>query len=248
LTTPFQIITSISYSPDGSYLAVGGVTTPGGPVQWWRLADTSRPMRSDPHDLRCKGIAFSRDGRHLYSLSYSAVFRHRLDDTSTDRRHLENGIHAIAIDDVGQPCLLFDSGAVVRFDAELSRARKIVTVPRPIGLSSHLHQIATFPDRPGIVAACGSHLAVWDGPPNHTPRVIEAPDGPVLKVAVSPGAQQILTGGPDGYVRIWDVSSLQVARQYDWQIGDILSLAISPDGLTVAAGGLSRIVIWDVSE
>jgi WD40 repeat protein len=248
LATPFQIITALRYSPDGRHIAVGGVTTPGGPVQWWRLDQPDRPLRSDPHDLRCKGVVFAPDNQHLYSLSYSAMFRHRLSDASIDRRHLENGIHACAVDSQGCPMVLFDSGAIVRFEPDLSRPYRVVTVPPPIGLSGDLHEIAVLPDRGGIAAACGSHLAIWDGPSVKTPRIREADNARWLKLAVAPNCSQLLVAGPGGTVGIWDTATLRLLTELDWQIGDILSLAISADGLMAAAGGLNRIVVWDMEQ
>jgi hypothetical protein len=248
LTTPFQVITSIRYSPDGQYLGVGGVTTPGGPVQWWRLDNPDRPLRSDPHDLRCKGVVFSPDSQHLYSLSYSAMFRHRLHEASIDRRHLENGIHACAIDQQGCPLVLFDTGAVVRFEPDLTRPFSVASVPPPIGLSGYLHEIVVLPDRAGFAAACGNHLAVWDGPSVKTPRIYESQGGLLLKLIVLRDCSQLLAGGPGGTVGIWDTATLRLIAELDWQIGDILSLAISADGLTAAAGGLDKIVVWDLSE
>ena len=248
LSTPFQIITAIDYSPDGRHIAVGGVTTPGGPVQWWRFDQLDRPLRSDPHDLRCKAVAFSPDNEHLYSLSYSAMFRHRLRDATIDRRHLENGIHACAVDAQGCPFVLFDSGDVKRFEPDLSRPFRVVTVPPPIGLSGDLHDIVMLPDRGGIAAACGSHLAVWDGPSAKTPRIWNSSGAKLLRLVVTPNCSQLLAAGPGGTVGIWDTATLRMVAELDWQIGDIFSLAISNDGLTAAAGGLNRIVVWDVGE
>ena len=34
----------------------------------------------------------------------------------------------------------------------------------------------------------------------------------------------------------------------DWKVGEVAAVAFAPDGLTAAAGGYEKILVWDVGE
>jgi len=47
--------------------------------------------------------------------------------------------------------------------------------------------------------------------------------------------------------KFWDVDG-RLRREFDWQIGDVSAVTFAPDGLTAAAGGHEKILVWDASE
>ncbi|HEV3144982.1 MAG TPA: hypothetical protein VGZ47_13915 [Gemmataceae bacterium] len=49
-------------------------------------------------------------------------------------------------------------------------------------------------------------------------------------------------------VEIWEINPSRCLRAYEWPIEQIHCLAFSPDGLTMAAGGVGGIVIWDLDD
>jgi WD40 repeat protein len=55
-------------------------------------------------------------------------------------------------------------------------------------------------------------------------------------LAFSPDEQTLVTGGPEGLVRFWDIPSRTFRAQLRWQSHGVGCLAFSPDGATLAVG------------
>jgi WD40 repeat protein/serine/threonine protein kinase len=56
-------------------------------------------------------------------------------------------------------------------------------------------------------------------------------------VAFSPDGRDLLTGGADGAVRIWDVADGTLRRQFPGHIRQVTALALAPDGHVLATAG-----------
>lgn len=68
----------------------------------------------------------------------------------------------------------------------------------------------------------------------------------VLTVAISPDGKTGLTGGKDKTVRLLDLQTGIVVRQFTGFADDVLSVVFSPDGKTVLAGSADATVrLWD---
>ena len=46
----------------------------------------------------------------------------------------------------------------------------------------------------------------------------------------------------------WDISSGRAKSSFDWGIGTVHSVAFAPDGMRAAAGGVGKIVLWDIDD
>ena len=72
---------------------------------------------------------------------------------------------------------------------------------------------------------------------------------PVITVVFSPDGKNVISGGTDKEIRIWEASSGQNIKTLKGHLGSVIALAISPDGKQIASGGAENIIrIWDVSK
>jgi WD40 repeat protein/Flp pilus assembly protein TadD len=65
-------------------------------------------------------------------------------------------------------------------------------------------------------------------------------------VAFTPDGEQIVTGGADGLVVLWDANTGSKVRELRGHTGSVLAVACSPDGKTIASAGVEGDVrLWD---
>ncbi|QDV51132.1 protein kinase domain-containing protein [Gimesia fumaroli] len=72
---------------------------------------------------------------------------------------------------------------------------------------------------------------------------------PVDALAVSNDGSHFVTGGKDGFARLWDRASGKMLAQFDHNKNPVLAVALSPDGKTLATGSEDRkgfIKLWDL--
>jgi WD40 repeat protein len=77
-------------------------------------------------------------------------------------------------------------------------------------------------------------------------RRLEGHTDEVLCVAYAPDGQTLATGGLDGTVRLWDVSTGKEKALLKGHPGSVYTAAFSPDGKLLATGGGSKSLrLWD---
>lgn len=79
-------------------------------------------------------------------------------------------------------------------------------------------------------------------------RLIEAHEGSIESICVSPSRNFIATGGEDRIIRIWNKSGTLLKELKDFHTSRIWSLTFSEDEKTIiSAGGDFKIVWWDIA-
>jgi hypothetical protein len=124
-----------------------------------------------------------------------------------------------------------------------------VTVPLTIAATA----------RPGPITIRVTASAADGGPSHELPVVVRVAAvseersfaghaGRVESVSISGDAVLAVTGGADGTVRLWDMTTGQEKWKGEGYAGPVLSVAFSADATHVISGGADRTVrVWDVS-
>jgi len=109
--------------------------------------------------------------------------------------------------------------------------------------------------KPGLFTLDGSRFLVWAA------FKIYAIDLDTGKVAISypacpravhgatltPDGRHLLQVSADRTVRVLDVATGRLVKDYAWEVGKLNAVAVSPDGLLAACGGTGgKVVVWDL--
>jgi len=97
-------------------------------------------------------------------------------------------------------------------------------------------------------AADRARKAPADRPPEHW-RMLEGHTGTVNAVAWSPARAQVLSGGDDGSLRLWDVDTGKTVQRIASGSGALRCIAFAPDGRRALSGGADGALrLWDLEE
>ncbi|KAJ6545575.1 hypothetical protein B0H19DRAFT_1168004 [Mycena capillaripes] len=90
-------------------------------------------------------------------------------------------------------------------------------------------------------------LYLWD---SKTGTLVAGPFGEsdILSVAFSPDCKQVITGSYDGVVRLWDLTTFGLVRDFSGHTSWVLSVSVSADGTRIASGSADETIrVWDTA-
>lgn len=235
-TIGFATPTAVSYSPDGTLLAIGEVagevrviSSQTKDVIWRAEADPSSYFTNTVW-----AVSFSPDGTVLAAADYGTI---TLWDSSTGER-----IRSWDAEHYGQIFSLAWSpdGAVLASGAEgdglkLSDAATGHELRTLEGHTDGVKSVAFSPD--GKLLASGSDdmtVRLWDVETGTPVATLEHADR-IRSVAFSPDGRVVASACYDGTVALWDVASGQQLQTLE-QVAKVVSVAFSPSGSVLACG------------
>ncbi|HYT93533.1 MAG TPA: sigma-70 family RNA polymerase sigma factor [Gemmataceae bacterium] len=139
--------------------------------------------------------------------------------------------------------VLVTGGGLLAFPSGTDGPPRPVVLPTPAGV----------PDTGGLPRDSGKAPAPLEGGGTAAFRQeamrFEGHKGAVLTAVFAPDARRLATGGADGFVRVWDVSTGKEIMALRGDGEPICSVAFSPDGklLATASVGKARVRIWELA-
>jgi len=239
-----SLLTSVSFSPDGWVLAMGGWD---GTVQLWDVSSREFRRPLEGHTETVTDVAFSPDGRMLASGSGDGTVRLWEVETGAALSTLEghsSWIYSVAFSPDGRMLASGSWDETVRlWDVESGAALRTLE-----GHSSWVRSVAFSPDGRMLASGNGDFtVQLWDVEIGAALRTLEGHSDSVNSVAFSPDGRMLASGGLDETVRLWDVetgAALQILEGHRYSVG---SVVFSPDGSTLASGGRDGTVrLWGV--
>ena len=236
LPAPFASAECVAINHDGRVIVAGYEN---GSVQVWRMHNLDLPERTTAHTKSCRSVQFQKIAdSEFVSLGTDELLVHDPDTNLPMHYSLPLPAVAMDLDNSGQPVVLLESGEVWR--------------DFRIELRGFIHggegDLKCRPHSDGLAMTSGNFIGLWSGRRGELPRTWRGHDAGVTQIAFLPDGSGLLSSGLDGVVRSWDLESLTERSAHDFGIGECFSIGVAPDGLTAAVGGLSEIVIWDVTQ
>ena len=253
----FKEVYTVSWSPDGKYVASGsGDET----VQIWDFNRGQHTMTYHGHRHKVgkglvQAIMWSPDGKHLVSGSWDKTVRiwdaytgHTL---STFRSYYEV-VEAVAWSPDGRYIASGNRKGIAHV-WNVTSGKKVRDFLGHCVKEANLDivSLAWSPDGKRIASASWDRtVKIWNSLKNSGKNndylIYRGHKAEVNSLSWSPDGSRIASGGRDNRVHIWDSSTGELLQIYRLHKGYVVGVAWSPDGTRIASAGADQTVhIWD---
>jgi WD40 repeat protein len=235
-------VTRLQLSPDGAAIAAASVDG--------RITISPSDGRCDrevswqAHAGPIRGLAYSRDGRTIYTGGDDGLVRAwRTADGArvTELERVKGRVLAMAVTgDGAELAVASDQGDVDVVEISSGRVHLTLAGPR-----SPAACVAASLRQRVLAAGFGTgELFVWELPSGRLVRREHAHSDGVTSVAFDPSGQRLATGALDQRVHVADALTGKHAVEFAPYNGTVRSLTFSDDGRQLAAAGWWRLDIW----
>lgn len=143
------------------------------------------------------------------------------------------------------PGRLGAEGTLRRVDYTQMKRRK----PSLEGVEDELFSIAFSRDGQWLAAGSNKTALLWNLKEPGAPTSTERHGSYVYSIAFSHDSRRFVTGGEDGYVRVWSVAPLKLVWQKRMHDEAVYSVAFSHDGKSVASGAYdATVLLWNAER
>ena len=119
-------------------------------------------------------------------------------------------------------------------------------IPRSVNTSG-INDVQYFPDGTRLAVASSTGIWIYDVNSDKAPALLTMDMTDAHNVSFSPNGQILASGGEDGLIRLWDVSTGEHKTTFIAEHGRSLRVLFSRDGDTLASWGSYEVNLWDVT-
>jgi WD40 repeat protein len=245
-------VRAVAFSPDGKRLASGSSDKS---IRVWGLDDPTVKEVLRGHEGTMRGLAFTADGTGLFSAGEDGLLKRW--DIGSGKETKSVKATDVGIDGDQLFALALSPGGKViatgnrRGNVRLWAAEDLAPLFTQYAHNGGVLTVAYRADGQQIFTL-GEDRAVsrWDT--RLAPvRLLTGHKGPVRIAVFSPDGKRVVSGGgwPDGdkTLKLWDVATGKMIREFEGIDGQIGSAGYSPDGKHAIAGlDGGKLLMWDV--
>jgi WD40 repeat protein/tetratricopeptide (TPR) repeat protein len=243
LRGPKTPATSVTFSPDGQYLAAAF----GALVKVWDLR-TKKEVASRLGDAPILSVAFRSDGQRLWVASGDRSVKVRDALTGAEPRTLGgpmNNVTGGTLSGDGQCLAVADDIGTVRV-WETETGREVGVFP----CGAEVTRMAFSLDRRRLAVATTANTVTIQEVAGGTPTVTcRGHTGRVTNLAFSADGQRLASTSQDGTVKLWDTRTGQEAITLRGHREGVLNVAVSADGQYLASTSSDcQLMVWVAGE
>ena len=251
---------SLTFSPDGRFLANGGGRSSRNELQLWEVASGRKVALTDTLSS-ASVVRFSENGKVLTSVGVWGNTIRTLDvetGESTVKNFENRSAKRITLPE--PYALTHDKFAVggrcTKIELWDVRTGKMLSIYDEIGEDKHVIALEFSPDGTHLASvsknASGdiqTTLRLWDTTSNDKPiilrHIFQKQTGWTNVLAFSPDGKILASGSTDKNVQLWDTATGRLFGRLTEHINGIAALTFSPDGTTlVSASTDGEVLFW----
>lgn len=236
-------VTSITYSPDGKYVATASSDKK---ARIWDAANGHLLSSLASHVGAVSGLAFSSDARRLATASYdgTVIVWDTADWRAIQTIDLRSGaLNAVVYAPNGAELIVAGSDGTAKI-LDASSGKLLRTLR---GHSVAVESVAVSADG-NLIATAGADgdAKVWRSNDSRSLLTLRGHSGAVNAVAFSPDGAYLATASVDNTARLWDLQRKGLQVRNFRHSGSVRSVAFSPDGKHLATGTSDNTAsVWD---
>lgn len=240
---------AVAFSPDSETLAVGYDDEPGMDVETiklWNVHTRQEVHHLDGHHSMVMGLAFTADGRQLYSAGYDKKVK--IWDLANDSLRGDIGSHTLEIRTLalsadGQTIATGGLDNIVKlWDPKTGNVKQEL-----VGHAERIHFVAFDPAGKFLATSDNTfEVRLWDAKTGLLSRMIKDVH-PVVGISFTPDGTRLATINQEGVISIYETMNDAPRVDLLGHQKDAMAVAFSPDGKTLASGGSDGVRLWHVA-
>ncbi len=237
-----ELLTSLAFSPEGNSLASGYLYS----IQVW---NTSTPIKLYKH-IKTTGfsdaLVFSPEGNTVTNID-SFTYNEKINDGIAK----ESLVSTLSVWDISmgqkQSDFPIKSYNETKVQGNITSTTYHALGGEAIAFSQNGYMLATVQNVGGAKEDNRFSVLTWDVPNGEIHYTLKGHTDKIKALAFTPNGRTLASGGEDGTVRIWDVST--GTQMFNLPLGKTGALAITADGKILATTNSPfKIKLWDIEN